>query len=156
MNMPKLAERYLLLKNSLTRNIRQVFVTWKSLKMGMKTKGFMIRIRDEKNFVLKNPKEKNNSPFSQTSRESLVRYYNFVITIFLGLGSHTYVPLRLFWVTAHWSLSPRLCFLIFSPQTLGNKKSWEIEKPRIITTSIFLSLSNHEVILSSSSLKFST
>ena len=98
MNIPKLAERYLLLKNSLTRNIRQVFVTWKSLKMGMKTKGFMIRIRDEKNFVLQNPKEKNNSPFSQTSREleSLVRYYNFVITIFLGLGSHTYVPLRLF------------------------------------------------------------
>ena len=47
MNIPKLAERYLLLKNSLTRNIQQVFVTRKSLKMVMKTKGFMIRIRDE-------------------------------------------------------------------------------------------------------------
>ena len=60
--------------------------------MAMKTKGFMIRIHDEKNFVCKNPKEQNNPQFPQTPREleSLVRYYNFVITIFLGLSSHTY------------------------------------------------------------------
>ena len=87
MNIPKLAERYLLLKNSLTRNIQQVFVTWKSLMMAttaMKTKGFMIRSHDEgspkpsKTF-LHFPKPLGNW-----------KAYNFVITIFLGLSSHKY------------------------------------------------------------------
>ena len=59
MNVPKSTESHLLLKNSSTRNIQQVFVTWKSLKiamMAMKTKGFMIRICDEmkmKNFLVR-------------------------------------------------------------------------------------------------------
>ena len=35
-------------------------------KMAIKTKGFMIRIRNEKNFVRQNPEEQNNPPFPQT------------------------------------------------------------------------------------------
>ena len=66
MNVPKSTESHLLLKNSSTRNIQQVFVTWKSLKiamMAMKTKGFMIRICDEMKNFRQNSKEQNNPPF---------------------------------------------------------------------------------------------
>jgi hypothetical protein len=37
--------------------------------MAMKTRGFMIRIHDEKNFVCQNPEEQNIPPFPQTPRE---------------------------------------------------------------------------------------
>ena len=71
-NITKLAGRHLLLKNSLTRNIQQVFETWKSLTMAtmaMKTKGFMIRSRDEQNFVRQIPEEQNIPTFPQTPWE---------------------------------------------------------------------------------------
>jgi type IV secretory pathway component VirB8 len=61
MNVPK-SRKPLAIKNILTTNIQQVFVTWIFLMMPtMKTKGFMIRIRGEKNFVPQNSRNKKSS-----------------------------------------------------------------------------------------------
>ena len=63
MNVPR-SRKPLATKHILTRNIQHVFVTGKSLLMAtMKTKGFMIRIPGEKNFVPQNAEEQKNPQF---------------------------------------------------------------------------------------------